>query len=668
MNTPIECDLYGNVNSTHIMGNKMMNGIGGSGDFARNAGLTIFATASVAKEGAISCIVPMCSHIDHTEHDVQVIVTEQGLADLRWKSPRQRAELIVERCAHPQYRPLLREYLKDAAKYGGHTPHNLQQALSWHTRYLDICAEQNKLIGQREALTPWLGLDVPLDTASTKHVLVLFGTLSGLASHQAVEAALAETTELCQVQWAGRAGELQYVLVLCHRKAGEAARDALKSFGFTATSFRGWKGTARSNIDQIEDRQRILSQELEACRARLAQEAGHQTALQICIDRMTQDIQRMEAKEKLLSSTSTFFLEGWVPAEQLSDVEHLLSQYSAAWEATDPEPDEYPQVPVKLKNNRLTRPLNMVTDMYVYPAYDGVDPNPLMAPFFIFFFGMMMADMAYGLLMLAGGIFMRRKLRPSGTMEHMAGLLILCGISTFVMGALTGSFLGDFLPRLAKLIRPDTTFTALPALFTPLTDTLAILIGSLALGLLQVLTGMAISVVRKVQAGTWTDALWDEGTWWIILAGVALAVVGIGNLGGYPIVLLIGLLMLLYGGTRNAKGFGKLTALIGTVYNGATGFFSDILSYARLMALMLAGSVIAQVFNTLGEVSGSVAGFVIISLVGNALNFMLNLLGCYVHDLRLQCLEFFGRFYKEGGKPFRPLLINTKYVDIKEED
>ena len=89
----------------------------------------------------------------------------------------------------------------------------------------------------------------------------------------------------------------------------------------------------------------------------------------------------MEAKEKLLSSTSTFFLEGWVPAEQLSDVEHLLSQYSAAWEATDPEPDEYPQVPVKLKNNRLTRPLNMVTDMYVYPAYDGVDPNPLMAPF-----------------------------------------------------------------------------------------------------------------------------------------------------------------------------------------------------------------------------------------------------------------------------------------------
>ena len=170
-----------------------------------------------------------------------------------------------------------------------------------------------------------------------------------------------------------------------------------------------------------------------------------------------------------------------------------------------------------------------------------------------------------------------------------------------------------------------------------------------------------------MQAGNWADALWDEVTWWVILAGIALAVLGIGSVGGYPVVLIVGLVMLLYGGTRNAKGFGKISSLIGTVYNGATGFFSDILSYARLMALMLAGSVIAQVFNTLGSVTGNVVGFVIISLIGNMLNFALNLLGCYVHDLRLQCLEFFGRFYKEGGKPFRPLFIHTKYVDIKEE-
>lgn len=138
LNTPIEVDIYGNVNSTHIMGTKMMNGIGGSGDFARNARVCIFATESVAKGGLISCIVPMVSHVDQTEHDVQVIITEQGIADLRWKTPRERAELLIENCAHPDYRPMLREYYEHALDVadGKQTPHDLAQALSWHQRFL----------------------------------------------------------------------------------------------------------------------------------------------------------------------------------------------------------------------------------------------------------------------------------------------------------------------------------------------------------------------------------------------------------------------------------------------------------------------------------------------------------------------------------------------------
>ena len=149
---------------------------------------------------------------------------------------------------------------------------------------------------------------------------------------------------------------------------------------------------------------------------------------------------------------------------------------------------------------------------------------------------------------------------------------------------------------------------------------------------------------------------------------MALAIFGIGTVNGIPVVLTIGGLMLVFGGTREAKGFGKVTKLVGLIYNGVTGFFSDALSYVRLMALMLSGSVIASVFNTLGATFGNVVLFVIVSLIGNALNLALNLLGCYVHDLRLQCLEFFNRFYQEGGKPYRPLTIQPKYVDmIKEE-
>ncbi len=136
MNTAIEVDIYGNVNSTHVMGTRMMNGIGGSGDFARNASVTIFVTKSTAKGGAISSIVPMASHVDHTEHDVDIIVTEQGLADLRGLAPRERAQVIIQNCAHPMYRDALMDYYREAVALGGHTPHVLDKALSWHSRYV----------------------------------------------------------------------------------------------------------------------------------------------------------------------------------------------------------------------------------------------------------------------------------------------------------------------------------------------------------------------------------------------------------------------------------------------------------------------------------------------------------------------------------------------------
>ena len=134
----IEADIYGNVNSTHIMGTKMMNGIGGSGDFTRNSHFSFFVSPSTAKGGAISAIVPMVSHHDHTEHDVMFLVTEQGFADLRGKSPRQRAQLIIDNCAHPDYRPMLQDYYDRAQQSGPlHTPHLLTESLSWHQRFVE---------------------------------------------------------------------------------------------------------------------------------------------------------------------------------------------------------------------------------------------------------------------------------------------------------------------------------------------------------------------------------------------------------------------------------------------------------------------------------------------------------------------------------------------------
>ena len=252
-----------------------------------------------------------------------------------------------------------------------------------------------------------------------------------------------------------------------------------------------------------------------------------------------------------------------------------------------------------------------------------------------------------------------KKYRPKGTSGELFSLLGLCGISTFIMGALTGGFFGDFLTQLVAIVSPGTVF-ALPKLFDPLDDLTMILIGSMALGMVQIVTGMAISLIEKCKRKKFLDAFFEEITWWIVFIGIALLALGKG-----AAVLYVGCALVLLGPIVQGKGWGKLTGVFGSLYNHVTGYFGDILSYTRLMALMLAGSVIAQVFNMLAAMPGNVIAFIIISTLGNAMNFGLNLLGCYVHDLRLQCLEFFNKFYVDGGKPFRPMTLDTEYVDLQ---
>lgn len=530
-----------------------------------------------------------------------------------------------------------------------------------------LTTREARLNAELLALHPWEAYDLPLELSGTKFTAVFLGTVPSSVEFHTMCGAVAESVEACELRLLSTDSEQHYFEVTVLRTQMQTVLDQLRTYGFSFSQLREMTGTVAENLRLLKDKIAQTNREREQetrLLVGMGEEAGQ---IKLSMDRAQQVIEVETAKEKLLTGGAILYLDGWVDVPNVPALENALAAFDCAYELTEPTEEEIPHVPVKLKNNVLTRPLNMVTEMYSLPTYDGVDPNPLMAPFFVLFFGIMMADMGYGLLMILGGWFILNKMKAKGTMAHIGGLGYLCGFSTFVVGALTGGFFGDFIPQLLKLINPESTFE-LPALFTPLDDTITILIGSLVLGVIQIFTGMAISVVRKVKSGNFIDALFDEISWWIILAGGALAIFGIGNVAGVPVVLVVGALMLALGGTREAKGFGKVTKLVGLVYNGVSGYFSDTFSYARLMALMLSGSVVASVFNTLGAVTGSVIGFVIISMIGNALNFALNILGCYVHDLRLQCLEFFGRFYQDGGKPFAPLKIQTKYVDmIKEE-
>lgn len=522
----------------------------------------------------------------------------------------------------------------------------------------EIESERTKNEALRATLAPWLTVDAPLGGADGA-LAVFFGTVGLNVTDDALKALADSLDGLLTWQQASSDRSLRYLLVMCHGSVKERALSALRDLGFSTVSFRGMTGTAKENDKALAENLAALEKERQEIEQRIAGLGGKREALLEASDRAAIALRREEAKSRLVGTDKVFLLEGWLPADRCAEIEKTLEPFTCAIETREPTEDEYPQVPVQLKNNKLTQPLNMVTEMYSLPAYGTLDPNPLMAPFFILFYGIMMADMGYGLLMMIASVIISKKYRPKGTSGELFSLLGLCGLSTFIVGAMTGGFFGDFLTQLVAIVSPGTVF-ALPKLFDPLDDLTMILIGSMALGMVQIVTGMAISLIEKCKRKKFLDTFFEEITWWIVFIGIALLALGKG-----AAVLYVGCALVLLGPIVQGKGWGKLTGIFGSIYNHVTGYFGDILSYTRLMALMLAGSVIAQVFNMLAAMPGNVVAFVIISMLGNAMNFGLNLLGCYVHDLRLQCLEFFNKFYVDGGKPFRPMTLDTEYVDLQ---
>lgn len=555
-----------------------------------------------------------------------------------------------------------RQGVSRAAFFSAESEENARTAaetINKDTRRLgEIESERTKNEALRATLAPWLTVDVPLGGADGA-LSVFFGTVGLNVTDDALKALADSLDGLLTWQQASSDRSLRYLLVMCHGSVKERALSALRDLGFSTVSFRGMTGTAKENDKALAENLAALEKERQEIEQRIAGLGGKREALLEASDRAAIALRREEAKSRLVGTDKAFLLEGWLPADRCAEIEKTLKPFTCAIETREPTEDEYPQVPVQLKNNKLTRPLNMVTEMYSLPAYGTLDPNPLMAPFFILFYGIMMADMGYGLLMMIASVIISKKYRPKGTSGELFSLLGLCGISTFIMGALTGGFFGDFLTQLVAIVSPGTVF-ALPKLFDPLDDLTMILIGSMALGMVQIVTGMAISLIEKCKRKKFLDAFFEEITWWTVFIGIALLALGKG-----AAVLYVGCALVLLGPIVQGKGWGKLTGVFGSLYNHVTGYFGDILSYTRLMALMLAGSVIAQVFNMLAAMPGNVIAFIIISMLGNAMNFGLNLLGCYVHDLRLQCLEFFNKFYVDGGKPFRPMTLDTEYVDLQ---
>lgn len=536
-----------------------------------------------------------------------------------------------------------------------------------------LTAEQGKLQTQKAALAPWLPLDVPLELSGDENVAVIFGTISAKADYAAMEAAVAQASDLTSLTYAGADRDLQYFLLICHKDVEEACCEAMREFGFSRSNVRGWTGTAADNDRMLDNQLAVVAQKMDEAKAHIASFAPRREALRRCVDRAVQDIAREEVKGHLVDTADTFFLEGWMPAKKEEELGAVLSSYTAAYELADPQPED--RVPTLLDNPKWMRCINMVTEMYSLPAYNGIDPNPLIFFTYIFFFGFMFADVAYGLIIFAISLAVTKKFHPKGTMGYMFQLGQYLGISTAIVGIFVGGFFGNVLDVIYDAFLPNATMPGWMAAFSsglivnPVNDPMKVMVIAIVIGCVQLVFGQLVHIYMGFRDGEGLDALLDVVPWWVVFGGIGLVA-----LTGNVWLLVAGAVCLLLTQGRHNKGiFGKFFGGIASWYD-ITSWLSDVLSYARLMALMLATSVIAQVFNTLGSLGGrTVLGvilFVVVFVIGHGFNVGVNLIGTYVHAARLHYLEFFGKFYKEGGIPFRPLAYNTKYVDIinKEED
>ena len=541
---------------------------------------------------------------------------------------------------------------------------------------VDNSAEQARIKTALAQLEPWQGLDIPLNSGDTKTTAVFIGSLPQEYSDKLLAETIAEKSPKLEFEF-----EIEYsspsmtcVAVLVPLSQKGEAENVLRGLGF-ARPMNPTSHTPKIKAQRLRDKSEQLKQSSEKAKQEIISYADRQNDIRATQDYFKIRTDKYNVINSLDQSRHVFVLTGYVPEEDCVKLEELCTRVATCCVEFSDAGDD---APVKLKNNAFARPAQNILLMYAPPSHEDIDPTPVLAFFFYFFFGMMFSDAGYGLLMTIATAVIIKKFKPDQKMKDTLKLFEYCGISTFIWGLIFGSFFGDA-PAVIYNYFSGASITMADIIpwptLDPQKDALTVMALSIALGLIHILVGMGCKFYVCLKQKDYGGAFFDTGFWMLLLIGIAVLAVGaftsqaVMYVGAVIAVACAVGLVLTQG--RNKKGiFGKVIGGLVSLYD-ITGYISDLLSYSRLLALGLTTGVMAQVFNMLSSMFGrNVFGcicMIIIMIAGHAINIGLNALGSYVHTMRLQYVEMFSKFYEGGGKEFEPFSLNSKYIKIQED-
>ena len=534
-----------------------------------------------------------------------------------------------------------------------------EKAKEKEAELLKLDSEVTKLQSEIDVLTPWENLDVPLNELKTlRNTSYYLGTIA-----KGYEETMFQELSNCYVEIISRSTNDINLLILANNEYDENISEVLRSFGFTA--FKTEHADVplklildfKHDIEEIKSKKFFIQEEISDFEEDLK-------ILELAYDYFASKVERKKVSSNFLKTKNVCAIQGWIAEEDSEDLKTICSKvlnddYYIEFE--DVKEEEIDDVPIKLKNGELVSAFESITGMYSYPKYNEIDPTPLLTPFYLIFFGMMVADVGYGLLVLIASIIALKFLKLNNSMRDFMKFFFYLSFPTIFFGLVYGSFFGDAITMPFKLI--DTN-----------KDVMTIVVLSLVLGVIQIFFGLFIKAYSLIRIGKSKDALLDAGSWIITLLSLGgIAAVKFLSLPSFLNILfiitsIIGAILIVIGGGREEKSFGAKAGQGLYALYGITGYVGDLVSYTRLMALGLAGGSIAGALNLLIHTLPGVAAVLlgpVLFVLFHIFNLGLSLLGAYVHTARLQYVEYFGKFYDGGGRPFKAFKSSEKYISIK---